>query len=76
MAPPTEIEMALDKGPNILKFFPAEALGGVVILKAIAAAYGGIKFIPMGGLNQGNLADYLASPASTAARGAGWSRRN
>jgi 2-dehydro-3-deoxyphosphogluconate aldolase/(4S)-4-hydroxy-2-oxoglutarate aldolase len=60
VATPTEIEMALDKGLNILKFFPAEALGGITMLKAIAAPYGGVKFIPTGGINQENLADYLA----------------
>lgn len=60
VATPTEIEMALDKGLKILKFFPAEALGGLAMLKAIAAPYGGVKFIPTGGINQDNLADYLA----------------
>jgi len=55
--------MALDKGLEILKFFPAEALGGVAMLKAIAAPYVGVKFIPTGGINQDNLADYLAQPS-------------
>lgn len=63
VATPTEIEMALEKGLEILKFFPAEALGGIPMLKAIAAPYGGIKFIPTGGINQDNLADYLAQPS-------------
>jgi 2-dehydro-3-deoxyphosphogluconate aldolase/(4S)-4-hydroxy-2-oxoglutarate aldolase len=63
VATPTEINMALDKGLNILKFFPAEALGGVKTLKAIAAPYGGVKFIPTGGVNPKNLADYLSLPA-------------
>jgi 2-dehydro-3-deoxyphosphogluconate aldolase/(4S)-4-hydroxy-2-oxoglutarate aldolase len=54
---PTEIEMALDRGLSVLKFFPAEAMGGVATLKAIAGPYGGVKFIPTGGINQ---ADYLA----------------
>jgi len=63
VATPTEIDMALDKGLEILKFFPAEALGGIVMLKAIAAPYGGVKFIPTGGINQDNLADYLAQPS-------------
>ncbi len=63
VATPTEIDMALDKGLNILKFFPAEALGGVRMLKAIAAPYRGVKFIPTGGINQDNLADYLAQPS-------------
>ncbi|HUS69572.1 MAG TPA: bifunctional 4-hydroxy-2-oxoglutarate aldolase/2-dehydro-3-deoxy-phosphogluconate aldolase [Anaerolineae bacterium] len=59
---PTEIEMALDRGLNILKFFPAEAMGGIATLKAIGAPYGEVKFIPTGGINQGNFADYLAQP--------------
>ena len=60
---PTEIDMALDRGLNILKFFPAEAIGGIAVLKAISAPYGGVKFIPTGGINQNNLADYLALPS-------------
>ncbi|MGB5933805.1 MAG: bifunctional 4-hydroxy-2-oxoglutarate aldolase/2-dehydro-3-deoxy-phosphogluconate aldolase [Anaerolineae bacterium] len=63
VATSTEIEMALEKGLEILKFFPAEALGGIAMLKAIAAPYGGVRFIPTGGINQNNLADYLAQPS-------------
>jgi 2-dehydro-3-deoxyphosphogluconate aldolase/(4S)-4-hydroxy-2-oxoglutarate aldolase len=59
---PTEIEMALDRGLNILKFFPAEAMGGIATLKAIGAPYGEVKFMPTGGINQRNLPDYLAQP--------------
>jgi 2-dehydro-3-deoxyphosphogluconate aldolase / (4S)-4-hydroxy-2-oxoglutarate aldolase len=57
---PTEIEMALGKNLNILKFFPAEAAGGVNYLKAIGAPYGGVQFMPTGGINADNLATYLA----------------
>ncbi|HEU0076523.1 MAG TPA: bifunctional 4-hydroxy-2-oxoglutarate aldolase/2-dehydro-3-deoxy-phosphogluconate aldolase, partial [Longimicrobiaceae bacterium] len=46
---PTEIEMALEKGLNVVKFFPAEPMGGLPYLKAIAAPYGGVDFIPTGG---------------------------
>ncbi|MDH7484916.1 MAG: bifunctional 4-hydroxy-2-oxoglutarate aldolase/2-dehydro-3-deoxy-phosphogluconate aldolase [Anaerolineae bacterium] len=60
---PTEIEMALDRGLKVLKFFPAEAMGGVAALKAISAPYKGVKFIPTGGINQDNLANYLALPS-------------
>jgi 2-dehydro-3-deoxyphosphogluconate aldolase/(4S)-4-hydroxy-2-oxoglutarate aldolase len=63
VATPTEIDMALDKGLNILKFFPAEAMGGIKTLKAISAPYGGVKFIPTGGISRDNLADYLALPS-------------
>jgi 2-dehydro-3-deoxyphosphogluconate aldolase/(4S)-4-hydroxy-2-oxoglutarate aldolase len=63
VATPTEIDMALDKGLRILEFFPAEALGGVRTLKAIAGPYANVKFIPTGGINQDNLGDYLALPS-------------
>lgn len=59
---PTEIEMARDRGLEILKFFPAEAMGGIATLKAIGAPYGDVKFVPTGGINRDNLADYLALP--------------
>lgn len=59
---PTEINLALNKGLDILKFFPAEAVGGVKILKAIGGPYGGVKFIPTGGISPANLADYLRLP--------------
>jgi 2-dehydro-3-deoxyphosphogluconate aldolase/(4S)-4-hydroxy-2-oxoglutarate aldolase len=57
---PTEIEMALGKGLQALKFFPAEAAGGLAYLKAVAAPYVGVEFMPTGGINLGNLANYLA----------------
>jgi 2-dehydro-3-deoxyphosphogluconate aldolase/(4S)-4-hydroxy-2-oxoglutarate aldolase len=59
---PTEINMALAKGLHILKFFPAEAMGGVKVLKAIGAPYQMVKFIPTGGVTASNLADYLSLP--------------
>jgi len=62
VATPTEIEMALDKGLTILKFFPAQAVGGIEMLKAISAPYVGVKFIPTGGINAQNLANYLKLP--------------
>ena len=57
---PTEIEMALGKGLQVLKFFPAEAAGGLAFLKAVAAPYVGVEFMPTGGINLGNLPTYLA----------------
>lgn len=57
---PTEIEMGLAKGLHVLKFFPAEAAGGLAFLKAVAAPYVGVEFMPTGGINAKNLADYLA----------------
>lgn len=62
VATPTEINMALERGLGILKFFPAHALGGVAMLRAIAAPYADVRFIPTGGINAQNLADYLALP--------------
>lgn len=59
---PTEINMALNKGLRLLKFFPAEAAGGIKALKAISAPYGQVKFMPTGGINLTNLADYLQLP--------------
>ncbi|GAK54533.1 2-dehydro-3-deoxyphosphogluconate aldolase/4-hydroxy-2-oxoglutarate aldolase [Candidatus Moduliflexus flocculans] len=57
---PTQIEMALEFGLNVLKFFPAEASGGLAMLKAIAAPYGSVSFIPTGGIDQTNINTYLA----------------
>lgn len=57
---PTQIEMALEFGLEVLKFFPAEAFGGLKTLKAIAAPYGMVKFVPTGGINAANVCDYLA----------------
>ena len=68
---PTDIEMALDFDLNVVKFFPAEAFGGLKTLKAISAPYGMMKFIPTGGINTGNLLDYLQFP-SVLACGGSW----
>ena len=57
---PTEIETALNRGLRVVKFFPAEPIGGLPYLKAIAAPYSDIDFIPTGGVNASNLASYLA----------------
>ena len=59
IATPTEIEMALRYDLRVLKFFPAEPLGGVAYLRAIAAPYGGVEFMPTGGINADNLRSYL-----------------
>lgn len=57
---PTDIEMALGYGLEVVKFFPAESFGGLGTLKAMSAPYGSIKFIPTGGINENNLNDYLS----------------
>jgi 2-dehydro-3-deoxyphosphogluconate aldolase / (4S)-4-hydroxy-2-oxoglutarate aldolase len=59
---PTEIEMAMDLGITIVKFFPAEAFGGVTTLKALNGPYPSIRFIPTGGIGIQNLQDYLKLP--------------
>src|SRR5262245_51314153 len=60
VATPTEVEAAREKGLRVLKFFPAEPVGGLAYLKAIAAPYVDVEFIPTGGINATNLASYLA----------------
>lgn len=57
---PTEIIRALDKGINIVKFFPASVYGGLKAIKALAAPFVGVKFVPTGGVNALNLAEHLA----------------
>jgi len=58
---PTQIEMALEREIEVVKFFPAEASGGLPLLKSMSAPYTGIKFIPTGGINQNNLCSYLSN---------------
>ncbi|MGC5329173.1 bifunctional 4-hydroxy-2-oxoglutarate aldolase/2-dehydro-3-deoxy-phosphogluconate aldolase [Micromonospora sp. DT62] len=65
----TEIQMALDAGLDTVKFFPAEQLGGVAMIKALAAPYRSVRFVPTGGVNTANLSDYLALPAVLAVGG-------
>ena len=69
VATPTEIEMAMDHGLTVAKFFPADALGGVKTLKAISAPYGMMKFMPTGGITEANLAEYLKLPCVLACGG-------
>jgi 2-dehydro-3-deoxyphosphogluconate aldolase/(4S)-4-hydroxy-2-oxoglutarate aldolase len=59
-ATPTEIQMALDEGVEVVKFFPAESIGGIKALKAIAAPFSMMRFIPTGGIGLAQLPDYLA----------------
>lgn len=66
---PTEVEAAMDLGLTYLKFFPAEAAGGVKMIKAMAAPYTKVKFMPTGGIGTGNLADYLNCKAVYACGG-------
>lgn len=68
---PTDVEMAMDHGLDVLKFFPAEASGGVSMLKSLAGPYGNVRFIPTGGIGPKNLADYLNLP-NVLACGGSW----
>ena len=56
---PTEIEAAMSLGLDVLKFFPAEPSGGLKMIKAVAAAYVNLQFMPTGGINADNVRDYL-----------------
>lgn len=71
VATPSDIEGALSLGVRLLKFFPAGALGGPAILRAIAAPYRhtGVEFMPTGGVNADNAADYLALDSVVAVGG-------
>lgn len=57
---PTELEMALDYGLEVVKFFPAENAGGLKMIKAMSAPYTKMLFMPTGGINPQNVRDYLA----------------
>ena len=72
---PTDINAALSRGLTVLKFFPAEAAGGIDTLKAISAPYGKAKFIPTGGINPTNLSAYLSLPAVLACGGSWLARK-
>ena len=59
---PTDINGARNKGVKVVKFFPAEASGGVKTLKAVSGPYADMQFVPTGGVNPNNLSDYLTLP--------------
>ena len=71
VATPTEIGQAFELGLSIVKFFPAEALGGLKTLNAIGAPFDMIKFIPTGGINPKNLIEYL-NHSQVVACGGSW----
>lgn len=66
---PTEIEAAISLGITTLKFFPAEAAGGIEMIEALSAPYGNITFMPTGGVNAENLKTYLDFPKVLACGG-------
>jgi 2-dehydro-3-deoxyphosphogluconate aldolase / (4S)-4-hydroxy-2-oxoglutarate aldolase len=71
VATPSEIERARSLGAEIMKVFPAGPVGGPPFLKAVAAVYPDVKFIPTGGVDASTVADYLAVP-SVLAVGGSW----
>ena len=66
---PSDVEAALALGLDTVKFFPAEAAGGLAMIKAMAAPYTNVKFMPTGGINAKNLNEYLAFPKILACGG-------
>lgn len=66
---PTEIMKAVDKGLEIIKFFPAESNGGLKSIKALSAPFPQIKFMPTGGINKENIREYLSFPKIIACGG-------
>jgi len=70
---PTDIELALELGCRILKFFPAEPSGGLNYLRTVAAPFAhlGVKYVPLGGVNAGNAEEYLRDP-NVLALGGSW----
>lgn len=57
---PSDMEQAIERGLQVVKFFPAEQTGGLPFLKAVAAPYTGLRFMPTGGIGPQNLAEYLS----------------
>lgn len=62
VATPTEVLAAVRLGLRLLKFFPAEAMGGTGTLRALGEPFPDVSFVPTGGVGEGNLAEYLALP--------------
>jgi 2-dehydro-3-deoxyphosphogluconate aldolase/(4S)-4-hydroxy-2-oxoglutarate aldolase len=71
IATATELIAALDLGVDLVKFFPAEASGGVAAIRALAAPFPSVRFVPTGGIGPRQLPAYLAEP-SVAAVGGSW----
>ncbi len=59
---PTEITAAVNRGLKVIKFFPANIYGGLNAMKNLSAPFVGVKFLPTGGVNAGNLREYLDAP--------------
>ncbi len=68
-ATPSDVERAMEFGLDAVKFFPAEAAGGLAMIQAMAAPYINMKFMPTGGINEKNLRSYLDFPRVLACGG-------
>lgn len=68
---PTEIMKAIGLGLKVVKFFPADVYGGIKAIKALAAPFGQVKFLPTGGVSEANLSDFTGN-RSVAAVGGSW----
>lgn len=68
-ANPSDIEVAIELGIDVVKIFPAEAIGGLPLIKAMAAPYTKMRFMPTGGITEKNLKEYLAFPKILACGG-------
>ena len=66
---PTEIMAAMAMGLDTVKFFPADVFGGMKTIKGLASVFRGIKFMPTGGINLSNMAEYVTEPFITAVGG-------
>ncbi len=71
VATPSDLELAVELGCAVMKFFPAEPLGGLAYLRSLAAPYThlGVRFIPLGGLKLAHVGPYLAEPLVLAVGG-------
>ena len=59
---PIEITMAVNRGLKVVKFFPANVYGGLKAMKNLSGPFGGVKFLPTGGVNAGNIKEYIDAP--------------
>jgi 2-dehydro-3-deoxyphosphogluconate aldolase / (4S)-4-hydroxy-2-oxoglutarate aldolase len=69
VATATEVQMALEAGIEVVKFFPAESIGGLGLIKALAGPFPMMRFIPTGGIGPGNVRQYLSFPPVVAVGG-------
>lgn len=68
---PTELMMVMEYGLSVAKFFPAETYGGIQTIKALSGPFPGIRFMPTGGIHEGNIMEYLNCP-NVLACGGSW----